>query len=80
MPVCDDLLINSLPLSSATTLPLELPEWEGEARVDVLEGVEGPAVGLVEEGIPGNSAGSDVCGGEGEDILAGSGLSAVVSD
>ena len=49
-------LINSLPLSSATALPLELPEGEGEARVDVLEGVEGPAAGLVEEGIQGNPA------------------------
>jgi hypothetical protein len=38
--------------------------------MDVLECVEGPAVGLIEEGIQGNPAGGDVGGGEGEDILA----------
>jgi hypothetical protein len=37
-------------------------------------------VGLVEEGKQENPAGGDVGGGEGEDIVAGSGLSAVVSD
>jgi hypothetical protein len=37
-------------------------------------------VGLVEEGIEANPAGGNVSGGEGEEILAGSGLSAVVSD
>jgi hypothetical protein len=37
-------------------------------------------VGLIEEGIEGKPAGSDVGGGEGEDILAGSSLSAVMSD
>jgi hypothetical protein len=41
---------------------------------------EGPAVSLVEEGIQIYPARSDIGGGEREDILAGSGLSAVVSD
>jgi hypothetical protein len=35
-------------------------------------------VGLIEERIPGYPAGGDVGGGKGEDILAGSGLSAMV--
>jgi hypothetical protein len=66
-------LINSLPLSLWNSR-------KGKGGVDVLEGVESPAAGLVEEGIQGYPAGSGIGGGEGEDILAGSGLSAVVSD
>jgi hypothetical protein len=37
-------------------------------------------VSLIEEGIQGYPAGSDIGGGKGEDILAGSGLSAMMSD
>jgi hypothetical protein len=37
-------------------------------------------MGLIEEGIEGDPAGGDVGGSEGEDILAGSGLSAMMSD
>jgi hypothetical protein len=74
-PIGDDLVDKF-----AAVVAVKLPEWEGEARVDVLEGVEGPAAGLVEEGKQGNPAGGDVCSGEGEDIVAGSGLSAVVAD
>jgi hypothetical protein len=37
-------------------------------------------VGLVKKGIPGYPAGSDIGGSEGEDILAGSGLSAMMDD
>jgi hypothetical protein len=48
--------------------------------VKVLESGESPAVGLIEEGIPGNPAGSDIGSGKGEDILTGRGLSAMVSD
>jgi hypothetical protein len=35
---------------------MELPQGEGEGSVDVFEGVESPAVGLVEEGIQANPA------------------------
>jgi hypothetical protein len=57
---------------------VELPQGEGKGGVDVLEGVEGPSAGLVEERIPAYPAGSGTGGGE--DIAAGSGLSAMVSD
>jgi hypothetical protein len=60
-PVGDDL--ND---KHAAVIAVELPEGEGEARVDVLEGVESPAVSLVEQGI--QAAGGDI--GEGEEILA----------
>jgi hypothetical protein len=60
----------------ATVIAVELPEGEGEVRVNVPEGGEGPAAGLVEERIQENPARSSI--GNGEDILAGSGLSAVV--
>jgi hypothetical protein len=59
---------------------VELSEGEGKVCVEVLEGVEGPAVGLVEEGIQAYPAGCDIGGGEGEEILAGSSLTAMVSD
>jgi hypothetical protein len=49
---------------------MELPNREGEARMDVLEGVERPAVGLIEQRIQTQPAGGDIGGGEGEDILA----------
>jgi hypothetical protein len=57
---------------------MELSKGEGEGGVDVLEGGKSPAVGLVEEGVEANPAGGDIGSGEGEDILAGSGLAAVV--
>jgi hypothetical protein len=59
---------------------MELPQGEGEAGIDVLGGGEGPAAGLVEEGIQAYPAGGDVGGGKGEDIPALGELSAVVSD
>jgi hypothetical protein len=48
--------------------------------VKVLESGESPAVSLIEERIQTNPAGGDIGGGKGEDILAGRGLSAMVSD
>jgi hypothetical protein len=45
-PVGDDL-IDKL----AAIIAVELPQGEGQARMDVLECIEGPAVGLVEQGI-----------------------------
>jgi hypothetical protein len=70
VPVGDDLVD-----TFGAVIPVELRKGEEEARVDVLEGVESPTVGLVEEGIEPYPAGGDVGGGEREDILAGSGLS-----
>jgi hypothetical protein len=75
VPVGDDL-VDKL----TAVIAVELLHGEGEAAIDVLEGGEGPAVGLVEEGIEAYPAGSDIGGGEGEDILALGDLSAVVSD
>jgi hypothetical protein len=40
----------------------------------VLEGGKSPSAGLFEEGAEANPAGSDIGGGESEDILAGNGL------
>jgi hypothetical protein len=55
-------------------IAVELPEGEGKVVHRSLRA----AVGLIEEGIEANLAGGNVVGGEGEEILAGSGLSAVV--
>jgi hypothetical protein len=74
VPAGDDLVDKF-----AAVVAMKLPQGEGKARVDILEGVEGPAVGLVEEGIQAYPAGSDIGGGQSEDILAGSGLTAVVN-
>ncbi|MDR3355774.1 MAG: hypothetical protein LBO04_01120 [Spirochaetaceae bacterium] len=64
----------------AAVIAVELPQGEGKGGVDVLEGIESPAAGLFEQGIQAYPAGSGIGGGEGEDILAGSGLPAMVSD
>jgi hypothetical protein len=75
VPVGDDLVDKF-----AAVVAVELPGGEGEGSVNIPEGIESPAVGLVEEGVSKNPSGGDIGGGEGEDILAGSGLSAVVAD
>jgi hypothetical protein len=51
---------------------------DGQAGVDILEGVERPALDLIEEGIQAYPARGDIGGGQGEDILAGSALPAMV--
>jgi hypothetical protein len=56
-------------LINAAVIAVELSEGEGKARRDVLEGVESPAAGLVEEGIPAYPTGGGIGGGSG-DILA----------
>ena len=73
-------MINSLPLSSATVLPLELQNRERDGGFDVRQGLKSPRMGLVEEGIPANPAGGDIGGGQGEDVPAASGLPAVMAD
>ncbi|MDR2343501.1 MAG: hypothetical protein LBD86_03095 [Spirochaetaceae bacterium] len=46
--------------------------------MNVFKGLESPDTGLVEEGIQAQPAGGDIRGGEREDVLTGSGLSAEV--
>jgi hypothetical protein len=58
-PVGDDMVDKP-----AVVIAVELPQGEWQARADILEGGESPAMGLVEEGIQANPAGSDVGGGE----------------
>jgi hypothetical protein len=62
----------------AAVVAVELPQGERETRVDVPEGIESPAMGLVEEGMQANPARGDIGSDESKDILAGSGLSAVM--
>jgi hypothetical protein len=52
----------------AAVIAVEFPKGEEEVCIDVPEGGKSPAMGLVEEGIQANPAGSG--SGEGEDIPA----------
>jgi hypothetical protein len=63
----------------AAVIAVKLLKREGDARVDVLKGVKCPAVGLVGQGIQANPAGGDIGGGQGKEILARSGLPAMVN-
>jgi hypothetical protein len=57
---------------------MELSKRERETAMNVFKGLESPDTGLVEEGIQAQPAGGDIRGGEREDVLTGSGLSAEV--
>ena len=56
------------------------PKPEGYGGLDVRQGLESPLMSLAGEGIPANPARSDIGGGQCEDVLAVSGLSAVIAD
>jgi hypothetical protein len=58
VPVGDDM-VDKL----ATVIAVKLPQGEGEVRVDVPEGGEGPMVGVVEEGAEANPVRGDIGGG-----------------
>ena len=61
-------------------LPLELQNREWHGGFDIRQGLESPLMGLVEESIQANPARGDIRGGQREEVLAVSGLSAVVAD
>jgi hypothetical protein len=53
---------------------VELQNRKREGMNEVREGLEGPGMGLVEEGIETNPAGGGIGGGQGEEVLARSGV------
>jgi hypothetical protein len=57
---------------------MELENGERGGGGDDGEGLEGPGMGVIEEGVEFYPAGGDIGGGQGMDIVALGGLSAVV--
>jgi hypothetical protein len=64
----------------AAVIAVKFQNWEGDGVFDVREGLECPCMGLVEEGIEVHPSGSNVHGGQREDVLTGSDLPAVVAN
>jgi hypothetical protein len=73
-------VVDEFVASIATEFPMKLQSRDRDGVFDAREGLECPCMGLVEEEIQAHPSGSSVRGGQREDVLTGSDLSAVAAN